>query len=253
MSPQLAIWHAAAQHLPWAAARAHLLDADEQTQLRALGPKGQGRAWFVLGRVLRRVALEACAGTHASAWRFDVTALGKPVATRISSTATAQAGENPAISLAHTEGHVVVAVGACAHVGVDVERLGRLTGAPARIQRLMDHVLTPAEHSGISSLPDVHWPAAVLQRWALKEAVAKALGQGLRGPWRHIAPDVAYAPLHPGEARAQATALQLPADWQTHAPAPIWCGLLRPQGPQAFAIAWAAAAVQAPAVQLQTP
>ena len=78
--PELAIWHAAARDLSWAAARVHLLDSAERGQSAAFADDAPARPWFNLGRVLRRVALEAYTGWPARAWRFEATSMGMPVA-----------------------------------------------------------------------------------------------------------------------------------------------------------------------------
>lgn len=252
MPNTLAIWHAAAQDLPWAAARAHLLDAAERAQLLALQDADDDRAWFLLSRVLRRVALEATTGTAAQDWHFTTTPLGAPMASRRHPAEADCISVAPTVSLAHTHGHVVVAAGHSAQVGIDVERLQRLDGGASRVTRLMARILTAVEHQQVRTLPEQQWGEAVLQRWALKEAVAKAVGQGLRGPWREVAPDVSSARLAVGEHRQANAPVELPRAWLPLARAPIWCGLLRPSSTDATVIAWAAAAEAPPVVRVHT-
>ena len=78
------------------------------------------------------------------------------------------------INLSHTTGMVACAVAFGGVVGVDVEWRDRRVGIG-----VIRQVLTDDECRWVQSLPDSEQDIGFLRLWTLKEAVAKALGQGL--------------------------------------------------------------------------
>lgn len=99
------------------------------------------------------------------------------------------AGQGPLeLSVSHSGDWVVVAAGRCGAVGVDVERISPTvdhTGV-ARI------AFAAAEATHLAGLSPEDRAAAFTRYWTRKEAVAKALGEGLRTPLSAIevsAPD----------------------------------------------------------------
>lgn len=89
------------------------------------------------------------------------------------SRATVAGRAGPPVSVARTDGVVVVAVGPV-DVGIDVERSGRVdVGAVAPV------ALTAAEADRLEGLAERVREAAVLRTWVAKEAVLKCLGTGL--------------------------------------------------------------------------
>jgi phosphopantetheine--protein transferase-like protein len=86
----------------------------------------------------------------------------------------------PILSLSHASGVAVAVVGDAGvglGVGVDIEQLGRMN------EDIKKFAFTSQEQELLSALPDVEmendgWP---LRLWCAKEAVAKALGQGMIG------------------------------------------------------------------------
>jgi holo-[acyl-carrier protein] synthase len=74
-------------------------------------------------------------------------------------------------------------------VGVDVCAIARIEKAMARQpEKLLARLLTPAERKARKA-----WTAAqVARRWALKEAVAKALGTGIGGRYGFQEIEVTY-------------------------------------------------------------
>ncbi len=78
------------------------------------------------------------------------------------------------INLSHTTGMVACAVAFGGVVGVDVEWRERRVGSD-----VVRHVLTEDESHWLQGLPDSEQDVGFLRLWTLKEAVAKALGQGL--------------------------------------------------------------------------
>jgi len=91
---------------------------------------------------------------------------------------TDQLPDVPILSLSHTSGVAMAVAGDCSAgvgVGVDIEHVGRMN---EDVERL---AFTPEEQELLSSVrhaSDDGWP---LRFWCAKEAVAKALGQGMIG------------------------------------------------------------------------
>lgn len=90
------------------------------------------------------------------------------------------------ISLSHTEDLLLVGVTSLGRIGVDVESIAR---APS-VAELDRHICTASELAALAELPSGHYESGVLQRWILKEAYSKALGQGLHFPFTEFGFDV---------------------------------------------------------------
>ncbi len=223
MTAVVSLWIASAQDDAWAEAQSHLLDAQERAHLASLSPHHRTAKHYLLARVLRRVALQHETGVAGEVFGFVPERSGKPQATW-----PGYGGAPLGISLSHNPDYVVVATGPVTHLGVDVESSDRLRASPYRVQRLMARVFTAEENQRITAVPPAVRSCAVMQQWALKEAACKALGTGLRGPWRTMAPHVALGPLHRGEQRRSARACVLPSEWQSICCEPLWCVLSCP-------------------------
>lgn len=227
MTASISVFVASAQNQSWAEAQAHLLSTAERARWRSWPNQSLQAMQYLLSRVLRRRALQLVTGVEAHSWQFLTDALGLAVP-------FAQDAQKPppAASLSHSRGHVVVAVGHVPCLGIDVESPSRFDDARARAVKLMRLVLTPKERQRIEALPQAAWPRAFVQQWALKEAACKAVGQGLRGPWREVAPDVPLGPLGVGEWRCARAPLKLPEPWaRAHlGRAPLHVGLLHTGG-----------------------
>ncbi len=78
------------------------------------------------------------------------------------------------VSVSHTQGALVVAVGRQSRVGVDVERV-RERG----LRRLRHHVLAPSELAELERRPPACQNEVLLGYWTRKEALLKAAGIGL--------------------------------------------------------------------------
>ncbi|MGC5364868.1 4'-phosphopantetheinyl transferase family protein [Streptomyces sp. DT24] len=86
------------------------------------------------------------------------------------------AGTALRVSVAHARGALAVALTTAFPVGVDVEVVRRL-----RADAMARAWLDPVEADWVAALPEADRSAAFLWLWTQKEAVGKALGQGLRG------------------------------------------------------------------------
>lgn len=154
-----------------------LLSRSERERATSFRSASRARQ-FVAGRALLRQLL-ARAAPEAAALEIGADARGRPVLP----------GERPAISVSHTEGWVAVAVGGRA-VGVDIE-------GPRPVRRaheLACRFYHPSERTDFEALSQGEVEARFLDRWVLKEALAKATGEGLgavigrmpisaRAPW----------------------------------------------------------------------
>jgi phosphopantetheinyl transferase len=113
--------------------------------------------------------------------------------------------------------------------------------------------MTDPERQRLQALPHDLRPLGFLQQWALKEAAAKALGQGLRGPWRKLDAEVAVGAIAPHTCRFAPQPLSLPQAFEQLLVAPLWCGLVAPPKGVNAVIALAAAGACAPAVRYRGP
>lgn len=222
--PPLHLWYAGPSEQGWAQSRAHLLDDHERQSWRALGDGSPKAQIYVLGRVLRRQALGAVTGIDAKSWVFRSTPAGRPIAQA--------AGARPIdVSLAHTGATAVVAVWCGGRVGIDIEPTERLVPHLGRAARLIANVLTPQERVAVGALGPDEQARALVRLWALKEAAVKALGTGLRGPWRAVSPDVPLCSRGAGPILWAQSALDLRPLYGPHA-LTLLCALVRAPVPQ---------------------
>jgi 4'-phosphopantetheinyl transferase len=126
------------------------------------------RKRYIAGRALLRILLARFLDGSPQALCFESGSFGKP----------ALAGEAASVhfNLSHAEEMAVVAISRTYELGIDVESLRRKLdhGALAR------HFFSAAENAEFQLLPEAQRKPAFLHTWTCKEAVAKALGQGLR-------------------------------------------------------------------------
>lgn len=143
---------------------------------------------FVLSRMLLRHLLATHAGLPPEALRFARAASGRLLL----------AGSGPwEISLSHGDG-LVAAVVANAPCGVDIER-PRAT----RVARVAQRYFAPAEAEWLRTRDSITAERDFFRLWTLKEACAKALGQGLADNMARLAFTLATTPptlLAPGPA-----------------------------------------------------
>jgi 4'-phosphopantetheinyl transferase len=162
------VWHASPEALDGSLANARgLLSPDEHERLERFAFE-KDRALFLLGKALLRTVLGRYFDVPAPEWRFVSTALGKP---HIDSPAAARSLE---FSLAHTDGLVACAVTWQRAVGIDVEHTGR------RLEwDLVARQFASEEYGQLMRRPRHERREAFFALWTLKEAYAKACGDGL--------------------------------------------------------------------------
>ena len=141
-----------------------LLSVDERARAgRLLKAIDQRR--FIAGRGLLRRKLSRYAGVAAADIRFEQAAYGKP--------ALAGAAELR-FSISGSEGLVLIALREGSEVGVDVERVRPVDEVIAQ------GAMTAGEFARHEALPSGERERNFFSTWVAKEAVAKALGRGLR-------------------------------------------------------------------------
>lgn len=128
----------------------------------------EDRVAFVVAHALLRVMLSAVLPQSAPDWEFVTDELGRPLLR------SGQSRHDILFSISHTRGLAACALGTRSEIGIDVEG-----GDAARLLNIDGGWLTSSEHAALNALtPEAREDAAV-RLWTLKEAVAKAIGQGL--------------------------------------------------------------------------
>ena len=146
------------------------LGNEELTRMRMLG-SAQRRAQFACGRWLLHHAVRQIAGGE----RFRVAfPEGRPMLELPGSAAAA--------SISHSGNLVLCALGRVARIGVDVEQI-----RPRRDwDGLSRRVLHPIEVRRLAALTEAERWRRFYLAWTRKEALAKALGVGLKLPFARI-------------------------------------------------------------------
>ena len=151
-------WWAAA--LPW-------VTTDEQTRARRFHQR-MDVVRHLVGRALIRVLLAREFGAAALSAEFVANPWGKPTLP----------GSGFEFSISHSGNAVWVALCRGFAVGIDVERADTVTDPHA-----LADVFHPTERAELLLLPAVEAQCAFLRCWTRKEAVVKALGEGLSRPF----------------------------------------------------------------------
>lgn len=146
-----------------------LLDHEEQVRAaRFIRPADRHR--FVLAHASLRLFLARCAEIVPTGVRYEVSPYGKPrLATGISSLE---------FNLSHSGELALIAVTRDRPVGVDVEQVRDLPEALT----IARSYFSPAERNALRSWPSAEQLGAFFRCWTRKEAVIKALGDGLSRP-----------------------------------------------------------------------
>lgn len=143
---------------------ARCLSADERERAAQFVFE-EDRARFVEARRGLRTVLAGYLGVAPGSVAFEVSRGGKP----------SLPGRPLGFSLAYTAGLALVAVGASPRLGVDVERVRADVDAEAVVSVAFTH----EERAALDALPPRRRRGAFFACWTRKEALAKALGQGL--------------------------------------------------------------------------
>jgi 4'-phosphopantetheinyl transferase len=139
---------------------------------------------FALARAALRGVLGEALGMAPESLRFDYGAHGKPAL------AGAAAGAGLAFNLSHSGALALVGLMERGQIGVDVEAHRAMTDRDALVRRFF----SPAENAAYVALDEADRQRAYFDGWTRKEAVVKALGQGLSFPLRSFDVSLAAAP-----------------------------------------------------------
>jgi 4'-phosphopantetheinyl transferase len=115
-------------------------------------------------------------GVPAGHLRLTRVPSGRPVLASVPDAVQAGAAQEVSVSISHTRGLAAAAVSTCGPVGVDIEPV-----RPLPAQRLAIRWFSSEEAAWLAGLPTKQAEESFLALWTQKEAVAKALGTGLRG------------------------------------------------------------------------
>jgi 4'-phosphopantetheinyl transferase len=162
------VWwrHTAGIDAAGVAAAAATLSPDELTRSQRFRFDDDRRD-YVLAHHLLRQSLSASAVRAPHEWRFDADASGKP----------SVRGSAISISLSHTRGFVACALSRDVRVGVDVECVDRSIDACELAAMCLD----PCDAARVRASTAADAAERFFALWTLKEAVAKATGEGLNG------------------------------------------------------------------------
>ena len=146
-----------------------LLDGDDRVRAARIRTVPARQRWLA-GRAALRVILGRCAARDPGSLRFSYGEQGKP-----------SVASGPPFSVAHASSrgcHVLLVAVApeASAVGVDLEPADREMGAPGELAGI---AFTNAEEEELERFPAPGYRLAALRLWTAKEAVVKALGNGV--------------------------------------------------------------------------
>ena len=162
-TPTLCLVRAPASSHP---AHLALLSAEEQARHRAFATEPL-RAAFACAHALLRSLLSACLGQAPDAITLDKDGNGRP---RL---ASRQAAKELDFNLSASGPWIACALSPEGRIGVDLEA----PGPRLEVHRLAPRVLSAREQEWLARQPDQR--RAFCELWTLKEAIAKADGEGL--------------------------------------------------------------------------
>jgi phosphopantetheine--protein transferase-like protein len=161
----------------WLRAAAHLtLSLTERLQWREMGGSVARRSEWLLGRIAAKDAVRRCLlARYGRKWaaadiRIETDEAGKP---RPQGEWRRYCGARMDVSITHTADRIVAAVAPNACLGIDIERRDRAISDEFAAAAFSPAEQEIAAESGESA-------TALFRFWCAKEALAKALGTGLR-------------------------------------------------------------------------
>lgn len=148
-----------------------LLAEDERRRMRRYA-HARDQQQFVLARILARTVLGLYLNLPGDSLTFETSAYGKPVLHRDHG--------HPGVhfNLTHSHGVIACAVSLTREVGIDVEDCLRTL----EFLELAERFFSPPESAYLRQLPGHALGSAFFSIWTLKEALVKAIGQGLSYP-----------------------------------------------------------------------
>lgn len=174
------LWLAAAPETPDRAAWARLSKAERSSCARLATPQLQAR--FVRAHDLLRQKLQLHTGIPAASLTFVRDKNRRP---GISYPAACEADRKSGaldFNLSYSGSWIACAIAEGGEVGVDIERVNERVN----FQRLLKRVATSDEQSWLAQLSPGARRRGFFSIWVLKEAYAKARGEGLGLPFEHF-------------------------------------------------------------------
>ena len=123
------------------------------------------RTAYRIGRGRLRELLGEWRGQDPASLQFDIGPQGKP-----------SLSGGPHFNLSHSGGLACLAITQDVEIGADIEAYREVEDAVA------ERFFAPKEYAKLSVLPSVEWLAGFFRIWTRKEAVVKAIGEGLSIP-----------------------------------------------------------------------
>jgi len=151
-----------------------LLSSEEEDRFERFR-QDRDRHAYLLAHVMLRRALSSFEAVAPRDWTFAADAFGKPFL-------IGPAGPRLEFNLSHTSNAVACAVARSRPVGVDVQA----DPGAGEIFSLAQHVFSERETAMLRQLSGADRDRAATRLWTLKEALAKALGVGIRLPFPQI-------------------------------------------------------------------
>jgi len=148
--------------------------SDEERERAAAFTRDGGRIRFITGRGILRLLLSRYLDDDPAEIAISQTRLGKPML-------AGESGGRIFFSLSHSEDLVLVALSPSWEIGVDLEFLRTL-----QIDRMIPLCVAPVEREEMEKLPKRTKRRRFFELWTRKEALAKAVGLGLKLSLRDI-------------------------------------------------------------------
>lgn len=147
----------------------HLLSADEQQRADRFRFQSD-RDRFIAGRAILRSLLGRYLNLAPQHLQFCYEPKGKPyLQTSI--------GQPLQFNLSHSQAWMLCAITRQHRVGIDLECMRPVSD----LEQLTERFFSSQEHRAIQALPAEQRQAAFFRYWTCKEAILKAIGQGLGG------------------------------------------------------------------------
>jgi 4'-phosphopantetheinyl transferase len=124
------------------------------------------RRRFLISRILSRRILGECTRQDPARIEFDSGPQGKP---------HVRGGDSIHFNISHSHHWWVMVVARDRDVGIDVEDLRRSVD----IERIAERLFAPEEIAVMHSLPEAERRRALFRVWTSREAVVKAMGEGI--------------------------------------------------------------------------
>ena len=164
-----------------------LLSPEERTRAgRYRFPEDAGR--FIMCRAALRILLGRYQDAAPQTIAISCGPFGKPMLARSSNSPDQSA---PEFNVSHSGSYALLGFRRHHPLGLDLERLRRMPDRDALVERFF----SPAERQEYLALPPGQRTAGFFNGWTRKEAIVKALGEGLSRPLDSF--DVSLSPAEP--------------------------------------------------------